>query len=150
MAETKATATVIGSDTIIKGEMSVESSAKILGTFEGNIKAKGGIEVADKAKCKATIETAELQVDGGVEGNITATSKVTLNSTANVNGDLVAAKLVVAEGAAFTGHVNVGPNAIKGGASSGSGGGSGSGGTGGSSASSSGGTGGTGSGGAKK
>ena len=62
--------------------------------------------------CKAVVEASTVSIDGAVEGNITATDKVQLNATARMTGDLVAAKLVVTEGAAFTGHITVGPNAL--------------------------------------
>ena len=113
MAETQDGWTVIGSDTVIKGEMAVENRARILGRFEGTIKSKGQVEVADKATRKAIVEASIVQIDGAVEGNITATDKVQLNATARMTGDLVAAKLIVTEGAAFTGHITVGPNALK-------------------------------------
>lgn len=106
-------ATVIGPDTVIKGEMAVENRAKILGRFEGTIKAKGQIEVANKAQCEADVEAVTVQIDGGMQGNITASDKVQLNATAKMIGDLVTAKLVVAEGAAVRGHFTVGPDAVK-------------------------------------
>ena len=106
--------TVIGADTVIKGEMTVQNRAKILGRFEGTIQSKGQVEVADKAVCKADVSAATIQVDGQVEGNITAMEKAQLNGTAKIVGDLVASKLVVTEGAAFKGHLHVGPDAIKG------------------------------------
>jgi cytoskeletal protein CcmA (bactofilin family) len=109
--------TVIGADTVIKGEMTVENRARILGRFEGTITARGMLEVASKAVCKANVETGTIQVDGTVQGNITAKEKAQLNGTAQVVGDLVASKLVVTEGAAFKGQVHVGPDAIKGGPS---------------------------------
>ncbi len=108
--------TVIGADTVIKGEMTVENRARILGRFEGTIQAKGQVEIADKAICKADIEAATVQVDGVIEGNIKALDKAHLNGTAKVVGDLVASKLVVSEGAAFKGHLHVGPDAVKAGA----------------------------------
>ena len=108
--------TVIGADTVIKGEMTVENRARILGRFEGTIQAKGQVEIADKAICKADIEAATVQVDGLIEGNIKALDKAHLNGTAKVVGDLVASKLVVSEGAAFKGHLHVGPDAVKAGA----------------------------------
>lgn len=114
MAEIHDQGTVIGADTFIKGEMEVENKARILGRFEGTIRAKGQLEVADKAHCKATLNAGTLHIDGSVEGNITVTEKVHLNATAKVKGDLVASRLVVAEGAAFTGHVTVGPDAARG------------------------------------
>jgi cytoskeletal protein CcmA (bactofilin family) len=114
MAEPNTT-TVIGADTHIKGDMRFESTARILGTFEGTIEAKGELQVANGASCKAAVEAMKVLVDGDVDGNLTAKERVELTSKAKMKGDLVAARLVVAEGASFTGHVKVGPDAHSGG-----------------------------------
>lgn len=115
MAEHPNQTTVIGADTRIKGEMTFEGAARILGTFEGNISAKGELHVADGASCKAVVDAGKVTVDGSVEGNVTARERVELTARARMKGDLVAAKLLVAEGASFVGHVTVGPDAVKGG-----------------------------------
>jgi cytoskeletal protein CcmA (bactofilin family) len=114
MAEHDSAGTVIGADTVIKGEMTVQNRARILGRFEGTIDSKGQVEVADKAVCKADVSASTIAVDGQIEGNITALEKAHLNGTARIVGDLVASKLVVTEGAAFKGHLHVGPDAVKG------------------------------------
>jgi cytoskeletal protein CcmA (bactofilin family) len=49
----------------------------------------------------------------GVDGNLHARERIELTAKAKMKGDLVAAKLVVAEGASFVGHVTVGPEATK-------------------------------------
>lgn len=116
MAEAQNEGTVIGADTFIKGEMTAENKARILGRFEGTIKAKGSLEVAAKAMCNANVEARIVQIDGAMKGNISATEKVQLNAGAQVVGDIVAAKLVVAEGASLDGHFKVGPDALKNGA----------------------------------
>jgi cytoskeletal protein CcmA (bactofilin family) len=113
MAEAVPQTTIIGNDTHIKGEMTFEGSARILGTFEGKISAKGELHVADGASCKASVEAGKVTVDGAVEGNVSARERVELTARARMKGDLVAAKLLVAEGAAFVGHVTVGPEAGK-------------------------------------
>lgn len=113
MTESKDVGTIIGADTVIKGEMSVENRAKILGRFEGSIKAKGIVEVANKAKCQADVDAGIVQIDGGMQGNITASDKLQLNATADMKGDVMAAKLVVADGARLDGHFKVGPDQVK-------------------------------------
>lgn len=114
MTEQGPNETVIGSDTSIKGDMVVENRARIYGKFEGTIRSKGEIHLADKARCKAAVEANIVQVDGSLDGDITASEKASLNATARVKGDLVASRLKVAEGAAINGHVSVGPDAVKG------------------------------------
>jgi len=111
--------TVIGADTTIKGEMSFDKAAKINGKFEGQINAKGELQIADGALCKATVDAGNVTIDGAVEGDITAKERVSLNAKAKMQGDLVANRLVVAEGASLFGHVAVGPDAAKSGGSSG-------------------------------
>jgi len=107
--------TIIGADTHIKGDMTFGTTAKILGTCEGRISGKGEVQVASGATCKAEVEAARITIDGQVEGNITARERVQLNANAKMTGDLVATTLVVEGGAAFVGHVRVGPDAAKGG-----------------------------------
>lgn len=113
MAE-NTTTTVIGADTHIKGEMSFESTARILGHIEGSVVAKGELHIADGAICDASIEAGKVTIDGRVNGNVTARDRVELNSKANLHGDLVAGKLIVAEGASFVGHCRIGPDVIAG------------------------------------
>lgn len=119
MAESQDSGTVIGADTVVKGEMTAENRARILGRFEGTIKAKGQVEIADKANCQADVEAKIVQIDGGMQGNITATEKVQLNATAQMRGDVLATKLVVSDGACVDGHFKVGPDAVKKGAGAG-------------------------------
>jgi cytoskeletal protein CcmA (bactofilin family) len=105
--------TVIGPDTHIKGDMTFDSTARLLGSFEGRIAAKGELQITDSAVCKAAVEASKVTIDGQVEGNVTARDRVELNAKARMKGDLIASKLVVADGASFNGHVTVGPDAAK-------------------------------------
>lgn len=115
MAEPGNETTVIAADTHITGQMSFERSARIVGKFEGKVTAKGELQVAETAQCKAEVEAQNVVVDGHIEGNVTAREKVQLNSKAKITGDIVADKLVVAEGASFYGNCAVGPDSGKGG-----------------------------------
>jgi cytoskeletal protein CcmA (bactofilin family) len=114
MADPANHTTVIGPDTHIKGDMTFDHTARILGSFEGSISAKGELQIAEGAKCKATVEASKVVVDGAVEGNLTGRDRVELTAKARMKGDLVTARLVVAEGAAFVGHCTVGSDATKG------------------------------------
>jgi len=106
--------TVIGPDTHIKGDMTFDGTARLLGTFEGTITAKGELQIANGATCKAAVDAAKVTVDGDVDGNVTARDRVELTAKAKVKGDLIASRLVVAEGASIVGHVSIGPDAAKG------------------------------------
>lgn len=105
--------TIIGKDAKIKGELSFENSAKILGGFEGKITAKGEVIIGETANCRATVEAGTVIVDGPIEGDIIARDRIQLSPKAKVKGDIIAASLTVSEGASFVGHCKVGPDAVK-------------------------------------
>ncbi len=111
MANPDSTVTVIAADTHIRGEMTFDHTARVLGTFEGKVVAKGELQIAEGAACNAEVDATKVTVDGTVEGNVNAKDCVQLNTKAKVKGDIKAAKLVVAEGASLFGHCAVGPNA---------------------------------------
>lgn len=106
--------TVIAAETQIKGELEFEGAARIIGKVEGRITAKGDLHVDERGTCKATVEAANIQVDGIIEGDVNASERVQLNAQGRIHGDIVAQKLITAEGATIMGHVNIGLGANKG------------------------------------
>jgi cytoskeletal protein CcmA (bactofilin family) len=100
--------TVIGPDASFRGELSFDSSAKVLGRIEGSINAKGRIHLADGSTCKATVHAKEIAVEGAIEGNLEATDRVDVKPTGRINGDIVASRMIMAEGASINGHVKIG------------------------------------------
>lgn len=104
--------TIIGPDAIFKGELSFEKGVRILGKFEGKIATKGELHVAEGARVSADIEAGIIQVEGQVKGNLTASGKVQLKSSAKLEGDLRTARLEVVDGAVFVGNCVVGQQAV--------------------------------------
>lgn len=101
--------TVIGPDAKFKGDLSFEKGVRVIGQFEGTIKSKGHLHVAEGAKVKADVDAGDIDVDGEVKGNVTANGKVKLKASARLEGDLHTARLEVADGATFIGNCVVGP-----------------------------------------
>lgn len=113
MADNDNQITIIGRDAKIKGELSFDASAKILGTFEGKIIAKGEVVIGETATCRATVEAGNVIIDGPLEGDVIARDRLQLTAKARVKGDITAGSLSVVEGASFVGHCKVGPEAVK-------------------------------------
>jgi cytoskeletal protein CcmA (bactofilin family) len=105
--------TVLGPDARFKGELSIEGTGRILGSFEGTIRA-GELHIGPGATCQATIEANTIIIDGTHQGDLTARECLQLSSQANVQGDVTACALAVAEGATFVGRCVVGPDAFAG------------------------------------
>jgi cytoskeletal protein CcmA (bactofilin family) len=105
--------TILGADASFKGELSFEKGLRLHGRMEGKITTGGRLHVAKEAKMQADVDASSIIVEGDVHGNLSASDRIELKQTARYEGDLTASKLVVDEGAAFRGHVTVGPDAIK-------------------------------------
>jgi cytoskeletal protein CcmA (bactofilin family) len=106
--------TVIGQDASFKGELTFEKGLRLIGKFEGRITTAGRLHIAKEARLQADVDSGAIIVEGEVKGNLTANERIELKQSARLEGDLRATKLTVEEGAVFTGHVTVGPDAVKG------------------------------------
>jgi excisionase family DNA binding protein len=80
---------------------------QINGRFEGSLDAKGNLAVGEKADVKATIRGESISVSGVVSGNITATSRVELLSTARVTGKISSPRVVMQDGAVLNGTLDM-------------------------------------------
>ncbi|MDP9172786.1 MAG: polymer-forming cytoskeletal protein [Planctomycetota bacterium] len=105
--------TILGPDATFKGELSFDKGMRVHGRVEGKITTPGRVHVAKEAKLMADVEAGSILVEGDVHGNLAASDRIELKTSARYEGDLRASKLVVEEGAVFTGHVSVGPDAVK-------------------------------------
>lgn len=105
--------TVIGPDARFKGELSFDKGVRIEGAFDGHIKSKGTLHVAEGAKLAANIEAASVRVEGECKGNLTASEKLHLMATAKVEGDIRANRLEISDGAIFMGNIIVGQAATE-------------------------------------
>jgi cytoskeletal protein CcmA (bactofilin family) len=112
MADTDFT-TVLGPDVTLKGELTFEKAVRLQGRFEGEVKTPGVLHIDREGNLEGDVKAGNIRVDGNVRGNLTAGGRIELRQTADHEGDLTAAKLVVEEGAVFKGHVTVGPTAAK-------------------------------------
>ena len=105
--------TILGPDANFKGELSFDKGMRLMGKFEGKVSTPGRIHVAKEAKMSADVEAGGIVVEGEVHGNLSAADRIELKQSARYEGDLRATKLVVDEGAVFSGHVTVGPDSVK-------------------------------------
>ena len=99
--------TVIGRSATFCGDLSSTEDLQIDGTFEGTIRLSSGrLTVGLEARVKASIAAPEVVVFGKVDGDIRATVRVDLRSTAVVLGDVFAARLSMEENAMLRGQVD--------------------------------------------
>jgi cytoskeletal protein CcmA (bactofilin family) len=93
--------------TKISGKLHFEGPASIDGDIDGEIDGKE-ITIGESAAVTAQVRADSIVVCGKVKGEITATHRIEIRSTANIIGNITAPKLVVQDGAVFEGHCSMG------------------------------------------
>ncbi len=99
--------TVIGSSIVIDGEVSCEGALVVRGTVKGQVSAREAVEVESGAVVEASVEAASITIGGTVVGDIVVETRAELQAESNVVGDIRAPRVLIAEGAAFKGSIDM-------------------------------------------
>jgi cytoskeletal protein CcmA (bactofilin family) len=98
----------IGKSVVIKGELNASEDLVIEGQVDGKIEIRQHVvTIGSNGKIKAQVFAKAVIVQGEVVGNITATEKVDIRDNGSVDGDLVAPRVAIAEGAHFRGSIDM-------------------------------------------
>ena len=77
--------------------------------MQGEIHATGNVEVDDEAKVNASLAGGDVSIRGHVSGPVTARKKLVVAKSGSLTGDVRVARLVIQDGATFSGKVSMGP-----------------------------------------
>jgi cytoskeletal protein CcmA (bactofilin family) len=98
----------IGKSIVIKGEVSGSEDLTIEGQVEGKIELRDHIlSVGSSGRVQAHIVAKSIVVHGEVTGNLTAAEKVEIREHGAVEGDIVAPRVAIADGAKFRGSIDM-------------------------------------------
>jgi cytoskeletal protein CcmA (bactofilin family) len=96
----------VGKSVIFKGDLVSSEDMDIDGRVEGTIDVRGHtLTIGPDADIRATIQAGTVTVLGAVNGTITAEHKVEIRPNGSVEGDIVAPRLAMADGAILRGRV---------------------------------------------
>jgi cytoskeletal protein CcmA (bactofilin family) len=98
----------MGPNDSLEGKLVYEGHVHIDGRVEGEVKVTGNLDVAQGATARISIEAANVNVKGQVEGSVNAHDKLTLGKNGRLSGDIVARRLQIEDGASLNGHVRMG------------------------------------------
>ena len=102
---------VFGPTLRFKGELKAQEDIKIEGRIEGTIHHQQRVIVGAKGEVVATVNASQIDVDGRVQGDMSAKKSVKVSQSAVVRGNIRAPSVSITEGANFNGGVTMEPNA---------------------------------------
>ncbi|HEX7507093.1 MAG TPA: polymer-forming cytoskeletal protein [Polyangia bacterium] len=97
----------IGSKTTIRGQVSGKQDLVVEGRIEGHIRLESHLTVEESGTVEADVETTLATLKGEVRGPVLATRSVVLEATARVAGKVKAPSITIADGARFSGEIEM-------------------------------------------
>ena len=102
-----ATTTAIGPSIVIRGKLKSSEDLVVKGRIEAEISSTKALFVENSGIIKANLKVQSAKVSGVVVGNITAEQKLEIAQDGRVIGDLLAPRIVLNDGAAFKGNIDM-------------------------------------------
>lgn len=100
--------TRISSTTTVRGRVSGSDDLLVDGKVEGDVCIDGDLTIHSDARIDGNIEANQVEINGCVQGNVSAAAVLSITKTAKVQGDLLAPTIIIADGALLKGNVDVG------------------------------------------
>ena len=98
----------IGKSVVIRGELSGSEDLYIDGHVEGTIELREHhLTVGPNGRVEANVNAKEIILLGTVKGNIRAIDRVEIRKSGSLVGDLVAARVIIEDGAYFKGSIDI-------------------------------------------
>ena len=105
---------VIGSSIQINGDLRGDEDLRIEGKVSGTVELKNSaLTIGKEGKVKAGVYAKSIAVDGETKGDLCATERVSVHVNARVQGNIIAPKVSIEEGAHFKGSIEMDPSAVE-------------------------------------
>ncbi len=100
---------IIGSGSLIKGDIESEGSIRVDGKIFGNIKSLGNVIISENAYVKGDVFSMNAEIYGKCEGNVQVKGKINIHQNSSLIGDIIAKSFNTKEGSLFKGNCVVDP-----------------------------------------
>ncbi|MBT8065832.1 MAG: polymer-forming cytoskeletal protein [Gammaproteobacteria bacterium] len=105
---------VIGRSIQINGDLRGDEDLRIEGNVSGTVELKNSVlTIGKEGKVTAGVYAKAIAVDGETKGDLYATERVSVHVNARVQGNIIAPKVSIEEGAHFKGSIEMDPAAVE-------------------------------------
>ena len=102
------TTSILAQGCTFKGEVQIQGIFRVEGEFDGTVRTPEQLVVGKTGVVRGDIQVKNAIIGGKVIGNITAETKIELQSGSHVEGDIRTRRLVIDEGVFFEGNCSMG------------------------------------------
>lgn len=98
---------VVASGMTILGDVTCDGTVRVEGKIEGSIKATKSVVVGKDGRITGDIETQDVVVAGTVVGTVVGASRVELQETCQIEGDIRSRRIKLDEGGRIEGRLHM-------------------------------------------
>lgn len=98
---------ILGPGMAVEGDCETDGTLRIEGRVEGSVRAEKAVVVGEEGVVVGDIHTRDAVVAGSVTGGIVADSRVELQETARVEGDIRCRRVKLEEGGVVEGRLEM-------------------------------------------
>ena len=99
---------LIGSGTIITGNIQCSGDIRVDGTVKGHMEVGQKLVVGETGSVLGDVSAANVSVSGTVKGNIVTEETTVLHGTSKVHGDIHTRQIIIEQGGVFNGYCKMG------------------------------------------
>ncbi len=98
----------LGKTLVVKGELSGGEDLYIEGQLEGTIELREhSLTIGPQGRVQANVNAKDVVLYGNLKGNVRAEDRVEISKSGSMVGDVVAARVIVEDGASIKGSVDI-------------------------------------------
>ena len=106
--ETTAAVNIIGSGTVITGDVYSKGDIRVDGTLKGSVVTEGKVVLGREGVIEGDVECRDADISGTIKAKISVSQLLSLKTSAKLTGDIITNKLSIEPGAEFTGSCSMG------------------------------------------
>ena len=99
---------IVGPGMKVVGDCDAEGAIRVEGTVQGNIRASKAVVVGKEGVVEGDIFTQDAVIAGTVKGSLRTESRLELQATSRIEGEIIATRMQLEEGAMLNGTVQTG------------------------------------------
>lgn len=99
---------IIGPQMKVVGDLLTDGTVRVEGRIEGNVEAGKAVVVGKEGEVHGDVRTQDAVVSGRVRGTLTAASRLEVQASARIDGEVHARRLQLEEGGMLNGTVRMG------------------------------------------
>jgi cytoskeletal protein CcmA (bactofilin family) len=104
---------LIGTGTIIKGDIQCNGDIRIDGSVKGKMEVRQKLVIGESGIVQGDVDAANVSVSGVITGNIKCQETAIFHATSQVTGDIHTKQIIIEQGAIFNGQCKMGAESLR-------------------------------------